>query len=631
MQQAEAIAAPRAKWLVAGAAAVLLGLVVRSAWVTEDAYITLRTVDNLVNGFGLRWNVAERVQGYTHPLWMIALSVLYFFTREDFFTTIALSLLTSAAAVVLLTKLARSGEHAFAALVLLCFSRSFLDFSTSGLENPLSHVLIAAFVWCYAVRGRGLRELAAIAALTALNRMDALLLVAPGLVHAGLHSLRTRGLKATAVDSLIGLSPLLAWEAFSLYYYGFLVPNTAYAKLNTGLPKAELARQGFTYLLNTFAWDTAGMIALLLGLGLSFWGRRLRVALLGLGIFLYLVYVVRVGGDFMIGRFITMPLFAAACVVAISRLPLEQPVALGAVLTPFALLFFQPNAVERFRAGDLTHAGIADERAFFRDSASLLMYTRTETMPNHGWADDGRALKKSKAKVVANGNVGFRGLFAGPSVYIIDWHALTDPLLSRLPVRHDPNWRVGHYAREVPKGYAETVEKGKCVMEDKNLCAYYLKMHEVVSGDLWSWSRIKTLIELNLGYYDHLIDVERYRYPGLFRESIAALTVALPEDAKWDSPGAKTFPQDGIDIALDALTHAKTVALMLDGNDDYAVQFRRGTELLGTVRLFSYGLGNLHTHRMNTPVDAVREGFDHLTIRATRGDGFYSVAHIRLR
>ena len=33
--------------------------------------------------------------------------------------------------------------------------------------------------------------------------------------------------------------PLLAWELFSLLFYGFPFPNTYYAKLNTGIPKAE--------------------------------------------------------------------------------------------------------------------------------------------------------------------------------------------------------------------------------------------------------------------------------------------------------------------------------------------------------------------------------------------------------
>ena len=33
-----------------------------NAWVSEDAYITLRVIDNFFNGYGLRWNINERVQ-----------------------------------------------------------------------------------------------------------------------------------------------------------------------------------------------------------------------------------------------------------------------------------------------------------------------------------------------------------------------------------------------------------------------------------------------------------------------------------------------------------------------------------------------------------------------------------------
>ena len=73
--------------------AALLGLftlvVVRTAWMCDDAYITLRTVDNFVSGFGPRWNVGERVQAYTHPLWMFMLALPYYFTREAYFTPLA--------------------------------------------------------------------------------------------------------------------------------------------------------------------------------------------------------------------------------------------------------------------------------------------------------------------------------------------------------------------------------------------------------------------------------------------------------------------------------------------------------------------------------------------------------------
>jgi hypothetical protein len=40
--------------------ALLLLLPVRTAWMSDDAYLTLRTVDNWLHGYGLRWNPLER-------------------------------------------------------------------------------------------------------------------------------------------------------------------------------------------------------------------------------------------------------------------------------------------------------------------------------------------------------------------------------------------------------------------------------------------------------------------------------------------------------------------------------------------------------------------------------------------
>ena len=65
-----------------GCALLLIAGIVHAGWMCEDAFITLRTVDNWVNGFGLRWNVAERVQSYTHPLWMLCLTPVYWLTRS---------------------------------------------------------------------------------------------------------------------------------------------------------------------------------------------------------------------------------------------------------------------------------------------------------------------------------------------------------------------------------------------------------------------------------------------------------------------------------------------------------------------------------------------------------------------
>ena len=41
----------------------------------DDAHMTFRSVWNFVHGYGLTYNPDERVQAYTHPLWMFAISV----------------------------------------------------------------------------------------------------------------------------------------------------------------------------------------------------------------------------------------------------------------------------------------------------------------------------------------------------------------------------------------------------------------------------------------------------------------------------------------------------------------------------------------------------------------------------
>src|SRR5262245_50021958 len=95
-------------------------VLLRTAWLCDDAYITFRTVDNFVNGYGLRWNVAERVQAFTHPLWMLVLSPLYALTREMYFTPLVLSLAVSLAAALLLgLRVASTRGAAFLAVCIL--------------------------------------------------------------------------------------------------------------------------------------------------------------------------------------------------------------------------------------------------------------------------------------------------------------------------------------------------------------------------------------------------------------------------------------------------------------------------------------------------------------------------------
>lgn len=59
-------------------AIVFLAIVVNVSWMSDDALITMRHVLNFVNGYGPVFNIGERVQAYTHPLWFILISLLSF-------------------------------------------------------------------------------------------------------------------------------------------------------------------------------------------------------------------------------------------------------------------------------------------------------------------------------------------------------------------------------------------------------------------------------------------------------------------------------------------------------------------------------------------------------------------------
>src|SRR5262245_47919420 len=166
----------RAQILVIGGTVAFLLLLIRTAWVDDDAYITFRTVDNFLNGYGLRWNVVNRVQAYTHPLWMFATTAVASVTGEVYYASILLSIVVSISTVALvLARLTLTLPSAAFAISALILSKAFVDYSTSGLENPLTHLLLALFFVVLASLTSATRRLLALSTITALlmlNRMD---------------------------------------------------------------------------------------------------------------------------------------------------------------------------------------------------------------------------------------------------------------------------------------------------------------------------------------------------------------------------------------------------------------------------------------------------------------------------
>ncbi|MBP8130019.1 MAG: hypothetical protein KA184_10625 [Candidatus Hydrogenedentes bacterium] len=492
-----------------------MAVAVRASWLCDDAYITFRTVDNLVSGYGPRWNTAERVQAFTHPLWMLLLAAVYAFTHEVFVTAQVLSLvITLATAVLIVLFLAESPSAAVAALAALAFSKAFVEYSTSGLENPLTHLLLAAFLAVFFSNrpdARKVLPLSLLAGLAALTRMDTLLLYLPALVYLTVKTRSWRGCLAAAC----GLLPFVAWEAFSLAYYGFPFPNTAYAKLNTGIPAASLARQGLAYFISQAEIDPQSLAVVLCGFGLPFALRDRRAWAPALGAALYTAYTVRIGGDFMAGRYLTATLLVAAALLA--RAPLQFRHATAAVMVLGLLCFMSPYPIVLTDAGygqdRLTQAGnafrdergVSDQRGFYYHATGLLRGPENGWEVRHEWADDGRMLRARGAHVSAYGATGFKGYYAGPEPYIVDYHALSEPLLARLPAKDLNNWHIGHFKRDIPDGYLDLLRGARDRFDDPDLAAFYDQLTRITRGPIWSVDRFRAIWAMNTGGNDGLI------------------------------------------------------------------------------------------------------------------------------
>lgn len=630
--------------------AVLLGVlavgsllawaVYQAAWLADDAYISYRVVDNWVQGHGLRWNVAERVQVFPHPLWLLVNAAAYAVTREMFFTGIMVGLAISFAAVALTVfRAAQTGANALLVLILLVLSRAFIEFSTSGLENPLSHLLLALFVIEYfrpQWRGHNLLLLALLGGLCLLTRMETFLLVLPALVYAWLsqRSLRTTGIMA------LGFAPFVAWELFSLLYYGFLFPNTFYAKWSAGLAGEDLFRQGMFYLHNSLDADPVTLLTVVAAIALAVRMRSGRVAMLAIGLLLYLAEVVRTGGDFMGGRLLTPAFYLA--VLILCRIPVPRFGGACAVLLAAcglltvaqgALPFYTPADFGRDVSGYTDAHGVGDERLFYFTSSSL-RHSRGKEMPSHGWAQSGREYRKAnKPMVKVNGTVGFRGFLAGPAVHLVDYHAMCDPLLARLPASYRPSWRIDHLPRRVPEGYVETLERGENRLQDAKLAEYYEHLQRVTRAPLFDFERLRDIAQMNLGAYDDLIDRDSFRFPPLRPVQPKEVAGAKEAGSAWDAAGNLLLepPDKGFDLRLDAREHARKLELSLKGSDPYQVLFLRGGEIVASDAIGPAvpAQPGLAVYTIDIPVEAWWEGYDRLCLLLAGRGPRSSLGHVR--
>jgi arabinofuranosyltransferase len=239
--------------LTAAAAAALVNGWRHFWFLCDDAFIAFRYVANGAAGLGYTWNPPPfpPVEGYTSFLWVALLEGIWRLTgAAPPEVANGLSLACALGTLGLLAgKAWRMDRGALGglrlpacALVLLTVvsNRTFLAWSSSGLETALFNLLVVGWVFA-ALRGRHSEAgpaaaLAALASLAALTRPDGLLYCAA--TGALLLDAARRGRPRAA---LVGAAPLLAVAAHLLWRratYGWWLPNTYYAKVGGAWPEA---------------------------------------------------------------------------------------------------------------------------------------------------------------------------------------------------------------------------------------------------------------------------------------------------------------------------------------------------------------------------------------------------------
>lgn len=344
-------------------------------WMSDDGLIVLRTVRNLQAGHGPVFNAGERVEANTSTLWqylIYAVSLLSDARLEIIALWLALGL--SVAAVAISTYAGARlhwGEFILpvGALVYIALPPA-RDFFTSGLEWGLAIFWISV-AWALLLRWASSDAeyitylLAFWAGLSWLVRPELAL-------YGGFIGLLL--LSACRRRWLILLTALpvpAGYEIFRMGYYGLLVPHTAVAKSASD----AMWEQGWKYVQDlTGAYNLWLVLALVAAGGILAVMRRpgrftlrsnaMIIVLMFVCGFIHVLYTVRVGGDFMHGRMLLLPLFAMLQPLWV--LPVHHVVEaiIPAAVAVWAVIV-SINGYHWYYNDDPSTLDIVDERAFW--------------------------------------------------------------------------------------------------------------------------------------------------------------------------------------------------------------------------------------------------------------------------
>lgn len=277
-------------------------------FLSDDALISLRYADRLVDGLGLTWTDGERVEGYTDLLWVLLTAALHFLGVDLIAAARALAFLGCLVGVLVTSLDPETKKPSLDRLLTgglgLALCAPVAIWAVGALEHGFMVGVIACALFLLpradreSTPGRATWLASALMAALVLLRADGAVLVF-GMVLPTLF-IRTPGaLKRFSLLAGVPVLTVVAQHLFRYSYYGEWVPNTALAKVAMNQERMLLGvRHVGSGLLAL--WPSLAATAVALAAGVRFMRAVMWApALFTFGV--WSVYLAAMGGDIFPG------------------------------------------------------------------------------------------------------------------------------------------------------------------------------------------------------------------------------------------------------------------------------------------------------------------------------------------
>ncbi|MBL0686573.1 MAG: hypothetical protein JJV94_01940 [Sulfurospirillum sp.] len=573
------------------------------------------------------------------------LSFFTYITNDYYYTIIFISIVASTLAIVVLIYYAYKQNNIMAVFLGLCmllFSKAFIDYTTSGLENPLSYLLFSILLYIFLTKkdisksSMSILSIYMLMVLLFLNRMDYALILLP-VTTTMLFNYKTDNIRPLLIVSSIAL----IWFLFSLFYFGHIFPNTFYAKLEAGYPASEFIQRGLQYFEVQYIKDPITLFIIGAGIILGLLQNNYMRAF-SIGLILYLLYFLKSGGDFMQGRFFAVPAFIATYIIVayFAKRKISSCIYLGVAI----IIFITANATSPLFVGKEYHnqksqLGIADERGYYFQRYGLVSQKRK--WPKIAVLGKNRP---NNVKIICGG-LGRAGLSSRDKTFYIDNCALTDPLLSQLPAIEHVNWRIGHQVRKIPTNYKLAVLHNT-PLNDKTLNHLYQDIKISSRGELLSLHRLQSIYNIN--FKDYKINQNKYKDPRIhipiiddiqIRKSYSKFMKLEPsfivlennisttptKGIAWNANGVFIFNDEGIAIKLDKTRKIRSMYIGLDNNDKYFFIAKKGSKIVYANTIPKKRGWGITTRKIDFNKEVE---IDKINIFPVKGDNRYSIGYL---